>query len=55
MEPDKGAVPESAEVYDDAMAVYLSGMRNRPRPDPEHIAVIEANIALMKRWAGEGR
>lgn len=50
---DQGRTPESAEMYDSDMAVYLSGLKRRQRP--EHLRTIEANIALMKRWAAEGK
>lgn len=40
---DKG--PESEEMYDSDMAVYLE------KPNPE----VERNIALMKKWAKEGK
>ncbi len=40
---DKG--PESDEMYDSDMAVYLG------KSNPE----VEANIALMKKWAKEGK
>ena len=40
---DRG--PESGAMYDSDMAEYLK------KPNPE----VERNIALMKRWASEGR
>ena len=51
---DRGRTPESAEMYDSDMAVYLRTLRSRNR-DPEHVATVERNIALMKQWAREGR
>jgi len=50
---DKGRVPESAVMYDSDMAVYLSSLKRKSNPD--HLKVIENNIALMKKWASEGR
>jgi len=41
----KDPAPESTAMYDSDMAEYLK------KPD----AAIEANIALMKRWAAEGK
>lgn len=43
---DKGIEPESMEMYDSDMKVYLGKNEN-----PE----LEANIALMKKWAVEGK
>jgi arylsulfatase A-like enzyme len=50
---DKGRVPETANMYDSDMAVYLSTMRRKN--DLDHLRVIEGNIALMKKWASEGQ
>lgn len=44
--PDLGRSPEPETQYDSDMAEYL-GKRHNPE--------IEANIALMKRWAREGK
>jgi arylsulfatase A-like enzyme len=44
--PDLGRSPEPETQYDSDMAEYL-GKRSNPE--------IEANIALMKRWAREGK
>ncbi|RFC49307.1 MAG: Arylsulfatase A/Arylsulfatase A [Verrucomicrobia bacterium] len=47
---DQGRQPEPEAQYDSDMAVYLGQSRkNGLRPE------IEANIALMKRWAVEGK
>ena len=51
---DQGREHEPAEMYDSDMAVYLERLRS-PRFDPTHAMTIEENIALMKRWASEGR
>lgn len=48
---DQGRHPEPPAQLESDMAVYLNGTRNRP----EAHARIEANIALMKRWAAEGK
>jgi arylsulfatase A-like enzyme len=45
---DRGA--ESEAMYDSDMAVYLAEKR-----DPARRAELEATIALMKRWAREGK
>jgi arylsulfatase A-like enzyme len=47
---DQGQTPEPEAVYDSDMKVYLGNMRK----SPEHLAVIEANIAQMKTWASQG-
>eukprot|EP00913_Durusdinium_trenchii_P010883 g10212.t1 len=49
---DLGQKPESTEMYDSDMAVYLNALRRRR---PERLKVIEANIKLMKSWALMGR
>jgi arylsulfatase A-like enzyme len=41
--------PESPQMYDSDMAVYLDAKF------PERTKIIEQNIALMKRWAREGK
>jgi arylsulfatase A-like enzyme len=43
---DKGINPESEEMYDSDMAVYLGRKENQE---------IKDNIALMKKWAEEGK
>ncbi|MEZ6125499.1 MAG: sulfatase [Planctomycetaceae bacterium] len=50
---DKGQKPESPAMYDSDMTVYLQSLRRRK--DASHLKVIEDNIALMKRWAAEGK
>jgi hypothetical protein len=42
---DHGRNPEPAPVYDSDMAVYLG--KGNP--------VVQQNIALMKKWAAEGK
>ena len=51
---DKGRESESSEMYDSDMAVYTESLKGRDR-DAAHLKVIEDNIALMKRWASEGK
>lgn len=48
---DKGL--ESAKMYDSDMAVYLNAMKRKN--NPAHLKVIRDNIALMKKWAAEGK
>jgi arylsulfatase A-like enzyme len=47
---DRGRTPESEEMYDSDMAVYLAGSGKQGRN-----ATLEKNIALMKQWAAEGK
>lgn len=49
---DHGLQPETAEMYDSDMNVYLTTIR---RKNPGRLPVIEGNIASMKKWASEGR
>lgn len=49
---DKGRQPETAEMYDSDMQVYLDTLRRRR---PERLKEIQANIAQMKKWAAEGK
>ncbi len=46
---DHGA--ESEAMYDSEMAVYSKRVSN----DPEMASILRRNIALMKRWAAEGK
>ena len=46
---DHGA--ESAAMYDSEMAAYSA----RVSANPESAAILSRNIALMKRWAAEGK
>ena len=50
---DKGRTPESARMFESDMAVYLNTLRKRSTP--EHVKLIERNIAIMKKWAAEGK
>jgi arylsulfatase A-like enzyme len=48
---DRGRAPESSQMYDSDMAVYLNTLKRKQ--DPAHTKVVEQNIAVMKRWAAE--
>ena len=48
---DRGREPEPEAMYDSDMAVYLKG-RRKGSDEPSET---ERNIALMKRWASEGK
>ena len=51
---DQGREPESEAMYDSDMDEYLKRLRG-PKGDKKQLAIIEANIALMKAWASEGK
>ncbi|MBP86307.1 MAG: sulfatase [Planctomycetaceae bacterium] len=51
---DHGRDPETPEMYDSDMTVYVNTLKAR-KGDPEHLKRIEDNIALMKKWASEGK
>ena len=51
---DLGREPESPEMYDSDMAPYLAKKR-KGVADEERNLIIADNIALMKRWAAEGK
>ena len=51
---DQGRTPESAEMYDSDMQVYLDSLRGK-KANPERAREIEANIAQMKAWAAAGQ
>src|SRR6185503_2025280 len=48
---DQGREPESAARYDSDMAVYLGELSK----SPEKVKILRDNIALMKKWASEGK
>lgn len=50
---DEGREPESAAMYDSDMAVYINTLKRRSTAD--HLKTVQANIALMKKWAAEGK
>jgi len=50
---DNGRVAESKEMYDSDMAIYLSTIKRRSTP--AHLKIIEDNIAVMRKWAAEGK
>jgi arylsulfatase A-like enzyme len=51
---DHGRTPETDEMFASDMAVYVGGLKARKR-DPAHLDTILRNIALMKKWAKEGK
>ena len=51
---DRGRDPEPSMLYDSDMKVYVDRLRALKK-DPSRVGVIEDNIALMKRWAMEGK
>lgn len=51
---DKGRQPESIGMYDSDMKVYTDKLKS-PKFPPGRLEELEANIALMKQWASEGR
>ena len=51
---DIGINGESPEMFESDMAVYVSSLKSRKK-DPAHIKTIEDNIALMRKWAAEGK
>jgi arylsulfatase A-like enzyme len=50
---DQGQIPETTEMYDSDMEVYLQ--KNRNNPDSTQLRILEKNIAQMKQWASEGK
>ena len=51
---DQGRQPESAEMYDSDMKVYTDRLAS-PKFDPAHLKEVQDNIAIMKKWAAEGK
>ena len=51
---DHGRQPESAKMFDSDMAVYTNKFRSA-KGNPAHLKIIEDNLALMKKWASEGK
>ena len=49
---DMGRKPESPEMYDSEMAAYLGEKKGK---GDARRAEVEENIALMKKWAAEGK
>ena len=50
---DKGRKPESAKMFDSDMKIYLDTIDKRSTK--EHWQTIADNIALMKKWANDGK
>jgi len=51
---DQGRQPESARMYNSDMDVYTKRLAN-PKFPPSQLKTVEKNIALMKKWAAEGK
>ena len=51
---DQGNAPESPEMLESDMAVYLERLHS-PRFDGSQAKIVERNIAQMKKWAKEGK
>ena len=51
---DQGREPESSEMFESDMAVYVNALKSRNR-DPAHIKTVEKNIELMRTWAAAGK
>lgn len=51
---DIGRKPEPADMFESDMKVYVDTLRSR-KTDPAHLQRIISNIALMKKWAAEGK
>ena len=52
---DQGEKPEPMAMYDSDMKVYVDGIRGKGGEWIEHARLIEANIALMKKWQAQGK
>jgi len=50
---DHGLTPESKEMYDSDMAIYVNTLKRRSTP--AHLKVVQDNIALMRKWNAEGK
>jgi len=50
---DLGRIPESSVMYDSDMASFMQ--RDIKRKQHASLAELKANIALMKKWQGEGK
>lgn len=51
---DLGRTPESQVMFNSDMKVYVDRLSAR-KTDPHHLQQIKDNIALMKKWAAEGK
>ncbi len=49
---DKGRDPEPKAMFESDMAVYITRLR---KVNPPQLRILEKNIALMRRWASEGK
>lgn len=50
---DNGQYPESKQMYDSDMQVYINGLSQKG--DTERVAIIKKNITTMNVWAEEGK
>ena len=50
---DKGQQAEPENMYDSDMEVYLTKLQRKG--DPVDLKRLKDNIALMKKWATEGK
>jgi arylsulfatase A-like enzyme len=50
---DRGRFPEPESMYDSDMEAAMA--KNRKKKNHEAVAGLEKNIALMKKWASEGK
>ena len=51
---DQGRKPETAEMFDSDMKAYVDGLLKRNK-EADQVNDIVDNIALMKKWAAEGK
>ncbi|MDF1812817.1 MAG: sulfatase [Verrucomicrobiales bacterium] len=51
---DLGRIPESEQMYESDMEMYRNKFKGK-RANPVALKIIEDNIALMKKWAAEGK
>ncbi|MCK4919588.1 MAG: hypothetical protein KAS71_00995, partial [Bacteroidales bacterium] len=51
---DKGQSIESKEIYDSEMNESIKSMESNPRLK-DRAEILRGNVALMKKWAAEGK
>jgi arylsulfatase A-like enzyme len=52
---DLGRSPESTEMFESDMKVYLDTIRRKSGADSDHLLRIQSNIEQMRQWAEEGK
>lgn len=52
---DQGRTPESERMYDSDMQLYLNRVKSPARGGKDAVTTLKENIALMKKWAAEGK